>query len=237
MLFSCLSILGLSAQTYSNGGLSSGATSNSGVLAPTGYTWSEVQNQTGVTTVSNTLAGSGGIYNTANTSNFLLADDFVVPSGETWDVTSIEVFGYQTGYAGTTVPIDQLRVQIYNGDPSLPASTVVFGDLTTNRLNTTLSSDALMYRIFNSSVPSPGSPPGTTRKIWKFNGTAVVTLQPGTYWLVYQVHATNDGALFFPAVTIPGVRGLAGWNAKQRDTAGAWTNIVDAGNNFLLKKQ
>jgi len=230
MLFSCLSILGLSAQTYSNGGLSSGATSNSGVLAPTGYTWSEVQNQTGVTTVSNTLAGSGGIYNTANTSNFLLADDFVVPTGETWDVTSIEVFGYQTGYAGTTVPIDQLRVQIYNGDPSLPASTVVFGDLTTNRLNTTLSSDALMYRIFNSSVPSPGSPPGTTRKIWKFNGTAVVTLQPGTYWLVYQVHATNDGALFFPAVTIPGVRGLAGWNAKQRDTAGAWTSIVDAGN-------
>ena len=230
MLFSCLSILGLSAQTYSNGGLSSGATSNSGVLAPTGYTWSEVQNQTGVTTVSNTLAGSGGIYNTANTSNFLLADDFVVPSGETWDVTSIEVFGYQTGYAGTTVPIDQLRVQIYNGDPSLPASTVVFGDLTTNRLNTTLSSDALMYRIFNSSVPSPGSPPGTTRKIWKFNGTAVVTLQPGTYWLVYQVHATNDGSLFFPAVTIPGVRGLAGWNAKQRDTAGTWTSIVDAGN-------
>lgn len=107
MLFSCLSILGLSAQTYSNGGLSSGATSNSGVLAPTCYTWSEVQNQTGVTTVSNTLAGSGGIYNTANTSNLLLADDFVVPTGETWDVTSIEVFGYQTGYAWTTVPIDQ----------------------------------------------------------------------------------------------------------------------------------
>jgi hypothetical protein len=36
--------------------------------------------------------------------------------------------------------------------------------------------------------------------------------------------------LFFPSVTIPGVRGLAGWNAKQRDTAGAWTSLVDAGN-------
>ncbi|MEX0595638.1 MAG: T9SS type A sorting domain-containing protein, partial [Candidatus Paceibacterota bacterium] len=52
----------------------------------------------------------------------------------------------------------------------------------------------------------------------------------GTYWLVYQVHATNDGALFFPAVTLPGVRSLVVWNAKQRDTAGTWTSIVDAGN-------
>lgn len=230
MLFSCLSIVSLSAQTYSNGGMSTGTISNSGTVSPTGYTWSEVQNQTGITTVSNTLAGSGGIYNTANTSNFLLADDFVVPTGETWDLTSVEVFGYQTGYAGTAIPIDQMRVQIYNGDPSLPSSTLVFGDLTTNRLNATLSGDALMYRIFNSSVPSPGTPPGTTRKIWKFNGTAVVTLQPGTYWLVYQVHATNDGALFFPAVTIPGVRGLVGWNAKQRATDGTWSSIVDAGN-------
>jgi hypothetical protein len=230
MLFYCLSIFSLSAQPYSNGGMSTGATSNSGVLAPNGYTWSEVQNQTGVTTLSNTLAGSGGAFNNANTSNFLLADDFVVPAGQTWDVTSVEVFGYQTGYAGTAIPIDQMRVQIFSGDPTLPASTVVFGDLTTNRLNATLSGDALMYRIFNSAVPAPGSPTGTTRKIWKFNATAVVTLQPGTYWLVYQVHATNDGSLFFPSVTIPGVRGLAGWNAKQRDTAGAWTSLVDAGN-------
>jgi hypothetical protein len=132
MLFYCLSIFSLSAQPYSNGGMSTGATSNSGVLAPNGYTWSEVQNQTGVTTVSNTLAGSGGAFNNANTSNFLLADDFVVPAGQTWDLTSVEVFGYQTGYAGTAIPIDQMRVQIFSGDPTLPASTVVFGSLVVN---------------------------------------------------------------------------------------------------------
>ncbi|UZT98532.1 hypothetical protein ODZ84_02885 [Chryseobacterium fluminis] len=30
------------AQTYNNGGLSTGATTKSGVAAPAGYTWSEV---------------------------------------------------------------------------------------------------------------------------------------------------------------------------------------------------
>ncbi|MDP2159646.1 MAG: T9SS type A sorting domain-containing protein [Flavobacterium sp.] len=229
MLISFLSILNLAAQPYSNGGLSTGVTSNSGVSAPSGYTWSEAQNQAGVTTVSNSLAGSSANFNNANTSNFLLADDFVVPVGQTWDLTSVEVFGYQTGYTGTTIPVDQLRVQIFNGDPSLPGSTLVFGDLTTNRLNAALSGDALMYRIFNSTVPTSANIPGTTRKIWRFNATTVVTLQPGTYWLVYQVHATNDGALFFPPLTIPGIRGLPSWNAKQRATDGTWASVVDTG--------
>ncbi|WP_373739013.1 hypothetical protein [Kaistella sp.] len=35
------------SQTYNNGALSTGATSNSSVAAPASNTWSEVQNETG----------------------------------------------------------------------------------------------------------------------------------------------------------------------------------------------
>ena len=225
-------------QLYSNGGLTTGPTSNSLAAAPSGYTWSEVQNESGNTTESNTNAGFGAIFNTAGTNSLQLAEDFTVPVGQEWVITSLDFFGYQTGFTGVTVPIDQLRVQIWNGNPSLPGSTavVVAGDMTTNALNTANSAEALMYRIFNSATPAPGTPIGTTRKIWRFNANLSTTLQPGTYWVVYQVHAINDGNVFFPSVTVAGTRGLAGWNARQNTIASTgvgavlgWTNVIDAG--------
>lgn len=99
------------AQTYNNGGLSTGATSKSGTAAPAGYTWSEVQNNTGNTTESNITAGYGGTYSSATTSLFL-ADDFTIPAGQTWSISSIDVFTYQTGYTGTTSPFNTIRVNI-----------------------------------------------------------------------------------------------------------------------------
>ena len=68
-------------------------------------------------------------------------------------------------------------------------------------------------------------------------GNITATLPAGTYWIVYQIHPTNDGGSFLPPVTIPGVRGLATWNAKQNTiastTVGAvlgWANVFDTGN-------
>jgi hypothetical protein len=58
------------AQTYMNGGLSTGATSKSGAAAPTGYTWSELQNNTGNTTETNTSLGLGGMYISTTSSFF-----------------------------------------------------------------------------------------------------------------------------------------------------------------------
>ena len=85
-----------------------------------------------------------------------------------------------------------------------------------------------MYRIFNSTTPTPNAT-GTTRKIWKVRGNLTVSLPAGTYWILYQVHATNDLAAFFPSVTIPGTRGNVSWNAKQQTTNG-WTSLIDGGN-------
>ncbi len=225
-----------SAQIYDNGGLSTGPTTSSGVAAPTGYTWSEAQSEAGNTTESNTTAGYSAIYNTANTVVYQLGDDFTVPEGEQWDIAQFEFFGYQTNFTGAGIPIDALRIQIFNGDPQF-GGTPVAGNMTTNVLNVAASGDAMMYRIFNTTTPAPGTVQGLTRKIYRFVGDLNVVLDPGTYWVVWQVHATNDGALFVPPVTVPGIRGVEGANGKQNVVATTavpallgWSALIDGGN-------
>lgn len=227
LLFSAIAMAGVhlaQSQTYNNGGLSTGATSNSGVAAPAGYTWSEVQNETGNTTEANT---SGGFAPCVTTVSFALADDFTIAAGEKWNITAIDFFIYRTGYTGTTAPFPTLRVNILDGKPDNPASNSVFGDDTTNRLAS--GTDSQMYRIFNTMVPPPGTAAGTTRKIWNEKANVVVSLNPGTYWVKYQFEDALKSAGFAPTVTVPGTRGLPTFNAMQFTGAG-WINVIDEGN-------
>lgn len=221
--FYCLFAFALSQminaqQIFTNGPISTGGTSTSNATAPAGYTWSELQ-------TPNTTLGSSGYYITAGTTDFALADEFVVPTGETWTISTVDFFGYQTGYAGTTIPIDALRVRIWNGDPSLSTSAVVFGNMTASVLNNAGSSEAFVYRI-SSTV-------GTTRKIWKFNANINTTLTAGTYWIEFQVHAINDGALFVPPITILNTLSSSNWNGKIRNAA-TWGNLADGGSTNTL---
>lgn len=223
-------------QIYTNGGLSTGANTASLVAAPAGYTWSEVQSDTGNTTESNTLAGAAGVYTTAGDNSVRNADDFVVPAGQIWNVTSVDIFVYQTGFAGVVPPVDQMRVQIWSGDPET-TGVLLAGDMTTNVINVAGSADALMYRTFNTTTPAPGTASTTTRKIWRVRGNITASLPAGTYWVVYQLHSTNNANSFFPPVTIAGTRGLPGWNAKQNVVASTavgavlgWAPLVDTGN-------
>jgi len=214
----------LSQQFYNNGGLSTGTTTANGTSpSPAGYTWSELQSVAGVT---NTSLGLAGYFLTAGTTNFRLADNFTVAAGEQLNLTSIDFYCYQTGYTGTTPPINQLRVQIWNGDPSLPSSTVLAGNLTTNVYSAAGSADALMYRIGNNVS-------GTTRKIWRVRATLAVNLPAGSYWVDYQMHPTNDAAMFMPTVTLPGVVNQPAWNAKQHNGT-AWAPAVDGGSNLSV---
>ena len=216
-------------QIYTNGPLSTGATSYSAVTAPSGYTWSECQNDTGNTTESNANAGFSGVYTSSLTINNQLADDFTVPVGAVWNIGSFEFFAYQTGSTATSVPFDQLRIQLFNGDPAA-GGTVIAGDMTTNVLDVTNSVEAMTYRIFNSTTPAPAVNVGTTRKIWKLVGNLPISLSAGTYWVVYQIHATNDMSAFLPPVTLTGTRTIAGWNAKQNISgATGWADLIDSG--------
>lgn len=210
--------------------------SKSGVAAPVGTFWSEVQNDAGVTTGSNTNAGSSGnrVRSTAGIGQFRLADDFTIPAGQSWQIDNVQLYGYQTG-AGAVSPVNAANLQIWSGRPGDAGSTVIFGDTTTNRLASSVQSN--MYRIFNSTTPAPGSVPGTTRRIWDNTVTVGTTLNAGTYWLDWQFDTVNTaGAWFMPTTTHEGSRTPPGpANARQLVTAGTpatltWVDVIDAGN-------
>src|SRR5690606_19559030 len=135
------------AQTYTNGNLSTGANlSGGGAAAPAGTTWSQLQG-------SNTSLGWG-----ANiTAGLTIVDDLVVPAGPSWALNKISFFAYSTGFSGTTSPFNDVRVRIYNADPQVGNPTPIWGDLTTSRFNS--SSFANMYRTAATA--------DLTRKIWK----------------------------------------------------------------------
>ena len=194
----------ITAQTYSNGPLSTGAMSSNGTAAPAGYTWSELQ-------LSNNTLGAAGYINGAQ--NFRLADDFTVPAAESWAISSIEVFAYQTG--ATSQPFNELNLRIVDGEPA--TGTTVFGDTTTNVFSS--STNSFMYRT--------GTTPGTTRRIWQLKANVITTLTPGTYWLDYQVHATNDAAAFLPYTAVVGIESPPGANAQQFNTS--WLTVQDTG--------
>jgi subtilisin-like proprotein convertase family protein len=195
------------AQTFSNGPLSTGATNSVGTAAPAGTTWSELQ--TGATTFG---------YSASTTAGFSVADDFTISCG-TWNVTKLTFYGYSTGYTGTTSPFTDLRVAIYNTNPTVGNPAPIFGDRTTNRL--TASSFSNMYRI-NTGASD------VQRKIWAIEATIPsLTLTSGTYWVEWSMGA---GALtnFAPPVTVVGTLTQPGWNAQQRAAAtGVWTALVD----------
>ena len=210
---------------YDNGPLVTGATSRSGVAAPSGQ-WSEVSYDFGSTTATNTTIGVGCQLIGATTLN-RCADDFNVPVGQTWTINQIVFYAYQTSSVAN--PFVGVNVQIWRGRPGDVGSTVVFGDTATNRLVST--SDAGFYRISNSGPPL-NTVPGTTRIVRQVNATIspAAVLTAGNYWVDFQFDAGASGN-FAPPVTITGARGIAGQNARQFQSAtGTWADIVDAGN-------
>ena len=225
LLLMCLAATSISiAQTFENGPLSTGTLTKSEVLSPDGYTWSEVQNNAGEKK-SNSNGGYACYKNSAN--NYGIADDFIVPDGETWNVTSASIFCYQTGYTGSTSPYSELHLRIWDGAPGAGGSHVVAGDLTTNAFQS--SEDALMFRLFNTKYPAPGTPPNFDRLIWKTTGTITTQLTAGTYWLEWQIVLPSTSVSFAPSVTIVDQRTRPGANALQKN-GNSYSAIIDAGN-------
>lgn len=219
------------AQIYVNGTLSSGPTSDSGVAAPAGANFAELQHPTGNTAEANTSAGysnPGG--------QFRLADDFTVPANENWTLTAVNVFDYKTGSPATPSPFVSATLQIWNGRPGDAGATVLCGDTSTNVLAS--STDANLFRLFNSVAPPPGSAVGTTRRIWQ-NRLTVPAACAGadfftggnTYWISWDTTDSSAGSHFAPTEVILGSRENPNGNARQLTVSSStWTDVIDTGN-------
>ena len=129
---------------YSNGSLITGTTSTSGAVAQAGYSWSELPS--GATNIGFNATGDSK-----------LADDFSVPAGEKWTINKFIFYAYQTGYTGTSNPINEIKYSLYDTNPSIAGATPIYGDFTINKYVS--GEEAKIYRIVKNSSE-------TTRKVF-----------------------------------------------------------------------
>lgn len=210
---------------HNNGEFITGATTESGVEAPEGTVWSENSHDTDNLTESNTILGYGATF-----PQVRLADNFTIPEGETWIISSVSVWGFFSGWSAPQSPFSGGVLQIWNGVPGEEGSTVIFGDLTTDRLIS--STDSNVYTINNTVAPSPGVTPNTTRKLWenKLSVAPSLTLGPGTYWIDFATTIYGNSGQFYRNVVTPGSRTQKGWDARAYTSAtDTWIAITDNG--------
>ncbi len=149
-------------------------------------------------------------------AGYSVADDFTI-NGASWNIEELQFFTYQTG-SSTTSTINDARVRIWNGAPNA-GGTIIFGDLTTNRLTST--SWANMYRALDTS------PTNTDRPIMKavVQFSPALVLGPGTYWVEVNLGGTLASGPWIPPVSIVGQTTTG--DGLQLTPAGGWAAVLD----------
>ncbi len=148
---------------------------------------------------------------------YRMADDFEITDPAGWQIDQITFFAYQTGAPTDPSPITGVYYQIWDGPPDDPGSSVVFGDLVTNRL--------LSSTFTNIQRDSETSPCANNRYIFADVASAGVTLPPGTYWLDWMTDGSLSSGPWAPPITILGQTTTG--NALQYTTA--WAPALDTG--------
>ena len=159
-----------------------------------------------------------------------IADNFTVPAGQTWNVSEFVTFGYQTGSPTSPSTFTGLVVRIWNGDPSNAASQVVFGDITTNRLNTGATAWSNIYRTTTTTGQL-----NSQRPVMRIVGTLPnVSLTAGTYWVEWATQGSGASGPFIPPITTGSTMPMGNaliWRNLP------WVPVVDTlyqGGNFPL---
>jgi hypothetical protein len=153
---------------------------------------------------------------------YRMADDFEITGLDGWHIKRIVFYAYQTN-SGTSSTFTSVNYRIWNGAPGDPASRVIYGDTTTNRLEAT--GWASIYRRMENA---PGN---TDRPVMYIYGEAGVDLGPGSYWLDWQLSGTLTSGPWQPPITIlsQATTGNAlHWNGSS------WSSAVDDGSQTAL---
>lgn len=143
-----------------------------------------------------------------------VADDFTVPSGATWLISTMEFFAYQTG-STTTSTINGIAVRIWNGRPGDVGSTVVWGDQATNVLASTTFSN--IYRVDATNLSN--RPMMTV-----VASTTGLTLPAGTYWVEWTMTGTLGSGPWAPPL-VPGTN-VTGNAVQSTANSGVYSDLV-----------
>ena len=222
-----LSTFGLAVSLYSNQSqnvdipqLNVKTTSFSGVVAPTGIGFSELQS-TGATgfQVANAVAG----FNPS--TNWRPADDFTVTGGG-WTVNTVSVYAYASASGPWT---GGGELNIWSAEPGSHFATLV-ATTRVSSMTDTFENDLGMGRVSRIFNTNPGGGQASlTRLVQQFTfDFGSLDLAAGNYWIDYQLIKVGGGFIYTPSTTHAGQRGVAGANARQKSGT-AWSEIFDDG--------
>ncbi|MCC7293675.1 MAG: hypothetical protein IT449_16580 [Phycisphaerales bacterium] len=157
-------------------------------------------------------------------ASFHQADDFVVPTGETWTLNTGSTWLYQTN-ASTSEPITDLFIQIWNGVPGA-GGVVIAGDMTTDRL--LLSAFSGTYRTTDADRLN------TARAIKHvtFDLSFVPPLTEGSYWIEFASNGNTSFSGPWQPVRTPTRVGVDNGRFLTVST-NTWADSVDASSGHL----
>ena len=142
-----------------------------------------------------------------------VADDFTITDAAGWNITSFVFYAYQTG-ATTTSTMTAVHFIIYEGVPGDAGTSIVWGDVTTDRFTSTAFTN--IYRVNETSSGN------TDRPIMENTCNVSFHLDAGTYWVAWQTDGTLSSGPWAPPITVTGqsstgngmqsIGGLTAWN-------------------------
>jgi len=144
-----------------------------------------------------------------------LADDFPVPAAQTWTLTEVEWFSYQTG-SSTTSTFTTGVLQFWSGGAPNAGGTVLAGDTTTNRfIGATWTN---VYKVTATTLLNTQRPVMRVR----LDASFAPGLGTGTYWVDCSLNGTlTSGPWGTPTVPAGGAD-----NALQNQS-GTWVAVID----------
>ena len=156
-------------------------------------------------------------------TDFHQADDFTVPSGQTWQIDDMRWYLYQTN-ASPSEPITSAVVQVWDGPPGAGGS-VIAGDLVTNRLQA-----SEFMEIFRASNTDPTSCIRAVKRI-TIDMSWLGNLAAGTYWLELGTQGNPGLTGPWAPPTVPRNPGEDNSRLFTVST-GVWTQNLDASTGF-----
>jgi hypothetical protein len=160
-------------------------------------------------------------FSNSTATGFKLADDFTIPPGNGWVIDNITFYAYQAGTYGDppASTITGLYLQIWDGSPNDPASSILFGDLVTNRLIDTYWTN--IYRVLDTGLTN------SERPIMAAVADVNISLQSGTYWMVWASEGSLASGPFSPPITILG-QTTTGNALQYSPSSSSWGPVNDS---------